>query len=656
MPTSDAATYRVGCLDLPAIPPSHLDFLSMMNTTVIRAFLVAVLAATAFPTPLPAQTSAENQVEITKADGKAIVTLGGQPFTEYVFAGHAKPILYPVIGPHGIAMTRDYPMQEGVDNEASDHPHHKSLWYTHDDVNGVQFWMEYPGKNSDLKPGRIVQTSLRIDEDRIQTEDDWIAPDGNIVCKDTRLLRFGATPNARYIDFEITLRATQGDVTFGDTKEGTMGLRTHPMLRLQTDEKRGNHTAKGNAINSEGVRGKEIWGKRAKWVDYWAPIDGHTVGIAIFDHPSNPRHPTWWHARTYGLVAANPFGIHDFEQKPKGTGDMTIKSDESVTFRYRFLFHEGDHEQADIDGEFESFAETPAAEPIKVGIIGLDTSHAIAFTKLLNDENAPPELANCHIVAAYPQGSPDIESSTKRVPAYTEEIQKYGVKIVPSIEALLAEVDVVLLETNDGRPHLEQVRPVLKAGKPVFIDKPIAGSLQDAVQIFREAKQAGVPIFSSSSLRYGKNTQAARDGAFGRIQSCETHSPASLEPTHPDLFWYGIHGVESLFTVMGTGCQSVQRTSEDGKIVVTGKWDGDRVGIFREGKGYGGHAIGDKGEGDVGSYDSYRPLVVEIVRFFRTGKPPVQADETLEIYAFMEAADESKRQGGAEVELASVMP
>ena len=292
---------------------------------------------------------------------------------------------------------------------------------------------------------------------------------------------------------------------------------------------------------------------------------------------------------------------------------------------------------------------------IKVGIIGLDTSHAIAFTKVLNDPQAPADVAGCRVVAAYPKGSPDIESSVSRVPAYTEEIRKLGVKIVDSIDELLSQVDVVLLETNDGRPHLEQVRPVLKAGKPVFIDKPIAGSLQDAVTILAEAKAAGVPVFSSSSLRCGKNTQAARDGAWGQIRRCETSSPASLEPTHPDLFWYGIHGVESLFTVMGTGCQSVMRTSEDGQIKVVGQWPGGRVGTFREGKGYGGTAVGSTGEGPVGEYDGYGPLVVEIVKFFRTGISPVSAEETLEIYAFMEAADESKRQNGAEVRLESVL-
>ena len=233
---------------------------------------------------------------------------------------------------------------------------------------------------------------------------------------------------------------------------------------------------------------------------------------------------------------------------------------------------------------------------IKVGIIGLDTSHAIAFTQLLNDKNAPPELAGCRVVAAYPQGSPDIESSVSRVPKYKEDIRKLGVEIVDSIDELLQRVDAVLLETNDGRPHLEQARAVYKAGKPVFIDKPIAGSLRDAVAILAEAKAAGVPMFSSSSLRYGENTQAARGGAVGRVEKCETSSPASIEPTHPDLFWYGIHGVESLFTVMGTGCQSVVRTTENGKIVVTGKWTGGRVGVFRENKAYVGKVLGEKGQ------------------------------------------------------------
>ena len=298
-----------------------------------------------------------------------------------------------------------------------------------------------------------------------------------------------------------------------------------------------------------------------------------------------------------------------------------------------------------------------AAEPqIKVGIIGLDTSHVIAFTKDLNSANPAPELAGCRVVAAYPKGSPDIESSTKRVPQYTADIKVLGVEIVDSIDELLKRVDCVLLETNDGRPHLQQALPCLQAGKPTFIDKPIAASLAEAIAIFDAAKKYNCSTFSSSSLRYGKATQAARGGSLGKISRAETTSPASLEKTHPDLFWYGIHGVESLFTVMGTGCETAtRRTTPEGKIEVVGEWVGGRVGTYREDKGYVGKAIGDKGEGPVGDSAGYRPLIVEIVKFFRTKKPPVAEAETLEIYAFMEAADESKRRGGEPVELEEMM-
>ena len=298
--------------------------------------------------------------------------------------------------------------------------------------------------------------------------------------------------------------------------------------------------------------------------------------------------------------------------------------------------------------------------PIRIGIIGLDTSHAIAFTKVLNDENAGAEFTGCQVVAAYPKGSPDIESSVTRVPAYTEQIQELGVEIVESIDELLTRVDGVLLETNDGRPHLEQIRPVLAAGKPVFVDKPLAGSLADAVEIFAAAKRAGVPIFSSSSLRYTPSAQEIRNGAIGQVIGCDAYSPCSLEKTHPDLFWYGIHGVEILFTVMGPGCESVVRSSTDDTDVVVGRWSDGRIGTFRgvrSGKrGYGGTAFGTKETRVIGPYQGYRPLVVEIVKFFRTGKPPIAARETLEIYAFMEAADESKRRGGSPVRLAKVFP
>jgi predicted dehydrogenase len=204
----------------------------------------------------------------------------------------------------------------------------------------------------------------------------------------------------------------------------------------------------------------------------------------------------------------------------------------------------------------------------RVGIIGLDTSHSIAFTKSLNAPDALPELKGYKVVAAYPKGSADIESSVKRIAGYTEDVKKLGVEITGSIEDLLRKVDVVLLETNDGRPHLAQALMVLKAGKPMFIDKPVAGSLKDAITIYEAAKKYKVPIFSSSSLRYMESVQDVVKGKIGKVLGTDTFSPATIEKTHPDLFWYGIHGVEMLFTVMGTGCEQVTRIHTDDTDIV----------------------------------------------------------------------------------------
>ncbi|MDZ4405256.1 Gfo/Idh/MocA family oxidoreductase [Prosthecobacter sp.] len=307
-------------------------------------------------------------------------------------------------------------------------------------------------------------------------------------------------------------------------------------------------------------------------------------------------------------------------------------------------------------GAFALFSLNASAQHIRAGIIGLDTSHVLAFTKTLNTTPQKPEVMGVKLVAAYAQGSKDIPSSTQRVPEYTEKVKELGVEIVPSINDLLDKVDVVFLESNDGRVHLEQILPCIEAHKPVFIDKPIAGTLVDAIKIFDASKKASIPVFSSSSLRFGKGTQAVRGGSIGTVKQAETTSPASLEEHHPDLFWYGVHGVESLFTVMGTGCQSVKRgTTAEGKITVTGTWSGGRTGTFTEAKGYGGKAVGEKGEAAIGTYDGYDPLLFSAVHFFRTGIAPVSPEETIEIYAFMEAADESKRRNGAEVTLKEVM-
>jgi predicted dehydrogenase len=299
------------------------------------------------------------------------------------------------------------------------------------------------------------------------------------------------------------------------------------------------------------------------------------------------------------------------------------------------------------------------AEQNRVGIIGLDTSHSVAFTKLLNAPDAGADLGGYRVVAAYPKGSPDIESSVSRVPGYIEEVKKLGVQLVPSIADLLKKVDVVLLETNDGRPHFEQAMPVLKAGKRLFIDKPVAASLAQVVAIYEAAQQYKVPVFSSSSLRYMVSAQEVVSGKVGKVLGADAYSPAHLEKTHPDLFWYGIHGVETLYTVMGPGCKSVVRVHTENTDLVVGTWEDGRVGTFRgtrSGKSeYGGTAFGENGTALLGPYDGYRPLLVQIVQFFQTGIPPVSPTETMEIYAFMEAADESKRQGGVPVTLKGVL-
>jgi predicted dehydrogenase len=265
------------------------------------------------------------------------------------------------------------------------------------------------------------------------------------------------------------------------------------------------------------------------------------------------------------------------------------------------------------------------------------------------------------VVAAFPGGSPDVAASSKRVAGYTKQLRDlFEVEIVNSIDALLQKVDVVLLESVDGRPHLKQAMLVLKAHKPVFIDKPVAGSLADAIRIFALAREYKTPCFSSSSLRFSPGIAGRRkDPKLGELLGCDVYAPCELEPHHPDLFWYGVHGVESLFTIMRTGCKSVSRVQTKDTELVTGVWQDGRVGTFRgirKGKsGYGGVAFGTKGIVPFISSAGYEPLVDEICKFFKTGQPPVSAEETLEIFAFMEAADASKREGGRPVTLETVM-
>jgi hypothetical protein len=296
----------------------------------------------------------------------------------------------------------------------------------------------------------------------------------------------------------------------------------------------------------------------------------------------------------------------------------------------------------------------------RVGIIGLDTSHAPAFARTFNARNAPAEdYRGFRVVAAFPQGSRDIESSTSRVPGYIQEMREMNVAIVDSIPVLLQQVDFVLLTSNDGRVHLEQARPVIKAGKPLFIDKPMAASLADVIAIFEIAEAKNVPVFSASSLRWIPGALDLRGGAQGEIEGADAFSWASLEPTHPDLYWYGIHGVEILYTVMGTGCRTVSRSRTEDTELCVGLWEGGRIGTFRglrsSEHSYGGTVFAEKKIEYLPMVHSYDPMVKAIALFFETGRPPVSRDETIEIYAFMSAADRSKALGGQPVSVAEVI-
>jgi len=299
------------------------------------------------------------------------------------------------------------------------------------------------------------------------------------------------------------------------------------------------------------------------------------------------------------------------------------------------------------------------APQIRVGMIGLDTSHAPAFAKFFNGPKLEGELAGIKVVAAYPGGT-DFPPSRDRVAMFTEQIRAMGIEIVDTIPALLEKVDVVLLESVDGRIHLQEATPVIKAGKPLFIDKPAAGSLADVIAIFELAKEHDVPCFSSSSVRFGAGLQELKQNeTLGTIVGAQTWGPCSYQQGTPDMFFYGIHGIEALFTLMGTGCQSVSRVQTADADVLTGVWSDGRAatyrGIRRHKAEFGAVAFGTSAIVTSTKGDGYNPLCFEIAKFFKTGVAPVSPEETIEIFAFMEAADESKRQSGTLVSLEDVL-
>jgi predicted dehydrogenase len=308
---------------------------------------------------------------------------------------------------------------------------------------------------------------------------------------------------------------------------------------------------------------------------------------------------------------------------------------------------------AAVAATLAAVATAPAAEPIRLGMIGLDTSHAIAFTSYLHN---PANATGCRVVAGYPGGSPDMSASIDRVGKFTATLRdEQGVEIVDTVESLCGKVDGVLLESLDGRVHLEQARIVIAAKKPLFIDKPVAHDLETTIRIFALAEAQGVPCWSASSFRYGEGIAGARENAaLGKIIGCDVFGSSSWTQFHPDLYLYGIHGVEALFTVMGPGCRTVRRVKTPQTDLVVGVWPDGRIGTFRDlrdAKVPGVATIYGTESTVTGKNPGYGPLLREIVTFFRTGKPPVPAAETIEIYAFMSAADASRDRDGAAIPL-----
>lgn len=324
-------------------------------------------------------TLADEGVKITQAGDHVRVEVNGELFTQYWFQGKQHPAMlvrngvtnqiptkhvyfYPVMGPGGVQMTRSWPMRADVPGEAKDHEHHRGLWFSHGKVNGFDFWAE------NAKAGKIVHDQFQEiksgkDQGVIKSTCKWIAPDGKTVCTDERVFRVYSRPaSERLFDYEITIKAPQDrEVLLGDTKEGSMAVRVNEQMRVTREKKQ---PGTGHIVLSTGIRDDEppakgetkTWGKRSEWCDYWGTVDGKKVGIAIFNHPANPVHPTPWHVRDYGLFAANPFGIHDFEKKEPGAGNITIPAGKSVTFKYRFYVHEGDEKQGKVAERYSEYA------------------------------------------------------------------------------------------------------------------------------------------------------------------------------------------------------------------------------------------------------------------------------------------------------------
>ncbi len=319
---------------------------------------LAFLAFTLGLTPL-----AFADVDVKKEADKVRVEIDGHLFTEYHFTNTRRPYLYPIIGPTGGTMTRHWPLENDLPNEAQDHPHHKGLWYGHRNVNGVEFWgdiLQPSETGGQMIHDGFLEITCGKQQGSLRAKNKWVVDNtGEVVCTDERTLRFIKDPSGPMIDFDITIKAGQQELVFGDDKDGSMAIRVPESMRVDKPKAKGEKTVpkgEGHIVTSEGKTDAEAWGTRGNWCDYWGPVEGKTAGIAMFDNPQNPRHPTWWHVRTYGLFAANPFGQAQFEKLPdKKAGEFKVAPGQSVTFRYRFYFHAGDTEQAKVADHYRDY-------------------------------------------------------------------------------------------------------------------------------------------------------------------------------------------------------------------------------------------------------------------------------------------------------------
>jgi len=349
----------------PSSPLASTRRLALTNWFRLGLFVAGGLAAAT----VRAQSDSALPVKLIQLDDRVRVEIGGQLFTEYIYGdGSSRSYCYPILAPDGTPLTRNFPMKK-VAGEETDHPWHRSFYFAHSEVGGVDFWNEGTGDNgaAPAAKGHTVVDQLFVADaqglpaaggDSIRVTDRWLAPTGVLVCTDQRVISFHGDASSRFIDFQITLQApADKPLLIGDNKDGTMAIRLAEWLTMAHKLKGATTGGTGHIVTAAGDRDLAAWGKRADWCDYHGDHAGQTYGVAIFDHPDNPRHPTWWMARDYGLFGANPFGQHDYERLPdKHAGDYSIPAGGSLTLRYRFYFHFGDEAAAKVAAQYADYS------------------------------------------------------------------------------------------------------------------------------------------------------------------------------------------------------------------------------------------------------------------------------------------------------------